>query len=320
MCIQMHVKKKGKMCRFSFPRPPSCRTIICRRPLENVSSEKASAKQRRNDSSHKQDRLNNMIQESLGQNMALNHQQQQSKNQGETNSHPYRKDGEQNESCNEKSDNLVDHRKKPMSLSESKITDKEKLAKLNTAVIRRSTNHREHISKKLLQNKQDKADKSQERAKSNATYSQNHLQSIPDIDARSNSDVQDMINKQNIVVEQPSAQENTTPSISHHLADQLEDQTKSQKAAKQKHVLNIMFEAMFKLDITHDTTVEDILMAAGLSQEDYEQALSNSKSSNGIILKRRPCERFINNYNPKILLVWGANMDIQYVSDPYACN
>ena len=220
----------------------------------------------------------------------------------------------------------MSHRKKPTTFNETKIIDKEKLAKLNThsnmpaeSVVRRSRNHKEHIIKQKLQNKQDKTDKSQESAKSNATYSQNQLQSIPDMDARSNNDGQDMINKQNKVMEQPNAQENTTPTISHHLADQLEDQTESQKAAKQKHVLNIMFEAMFKLDITHDTTVEDILMAAGLSQEDYEQALTNSKSLNGIILKRRPCERFINNYNPKILLVWEANMDIQYVSDPYAC-
>ena len=37
----------------------------------------------------------------------------------------------------------------------------------------------------------------------------------------------------------------------------------------------------------------------------------------GIILKRRPCEQFINNCNPKILSVWDVNMDIQYVSSPY---
>ena len=90
--VQRHVhsnacKKKGKMCRFSFPRPPSCRTIICRGLPEDMSSEKASADQTRNDPSHKQDR-----QESPGQNMTLNHQQQQSQKQGETNSHPYRKD------------------------------------------------------------------------------------------------------------------------------------------------------------------------------------------------------------------------------------
>ena len=119
--------------------------------------------------------------------------------------------------------------------------------------------------------------------------------------------------KKNKVEEQPSAQEYLTHAEGEPIQDQPDDPTVSQNAEKQKHVLNMMFEAMFRLDITHDTTVEDILIVAGLSQEEYEQSLTNSKSS------RRPCERFINNYNPKILLVWGANMDIHYVSDPYVC-
>jgi hypothetical protein len=37
------------------------------------------------------------------------------------------------------------------------------------------------------------------------------------------------------------------------------------------------------------------------------------------MLKRLPHECRINNYNKNILLAWRANMDIQYILDPYAC-
>ena len=37
------------------------------------------------------------------------------------------------------------------------------------------------------------------------------------------------------------------------------------------------------------------------------------------ILRHDPCEGNINNYNPSVFLAWQANMDIQYVMDPYAC-
>lgn len=37
------------------------------------------------------------------------------------------------------------------------------------------------------------------------------------------------------------------------------------------------------------------------------------------VLKRQPSERWINYYNPKILQTWGANMDLQFITDPYFC-
>ena len=38
-----------------------------------------------------------------------------------------------------------------------------------------------------------------------------------------------------------------------------------------------------------------------------------------LFLKRLPSEIRINNYNVHLLKAWRANMDIQYVLDPYAC-
>ena len=37
------------------------------------------------------------------------------------------------------------------------------------------------------------------------------------------------------------------------------------------------------------------------------------------MLKRKPCECKINNYNANVMLAWQANMDIQYVLNAYAC-
>ena len=328
--VQRHVhsnacKKKGKTCRFSFPRPPSFRTIVCRGSSENA-SEKASDDQTRNDSPDKQDRQQSSTQKNQHQNMTLNRLQQQSKKQEGTNDHLHRKDKDKNKACSEKSDSLVTHHKKSKIQTETNHV-KETLDNLNhqnnnpgTSISHSLGTHKEPRSKNKLGNgHEEKMDQNQNSANLRANYSKSQLQPNPESDAKSDKTVQNRIYEKNKVEEQPSAQENLTRAEGEPIQDQPDDPTVSQNAEKQKHVLNMMFKAMFKLDITHDTTVEDILIVAGLSQEDYEQSLTNSKSSNGIILKRRPCERFINNYNPKILPVWGANMDIQYVSDPYAC-
>ena len=37
------------------------------------------------------------------------------------------------------------------------------------------------------------------------------------------------------------------------------------------------------------------------------------------MLKRKPNECNVNNYNPHVLRAWQANMDIQYVLNGYAC-
>ena len=36
-------------------------------------------------------------------------------------------------------------------------------------------------------------------------------------------------------------------------------------------------------------------------------------------MQRKPSECWINTYNPNVIRVWRANMDLQYILDPYAC-
>ncbi|XP_071855229.1 uncharacterized protein [Apostichopus japonicus] len=70
-------------------------------------------------------------------------------------------------------------------------------------------------------------------------------------------------------------------------------------------------------DITD--TFEDMLTKLGSTERDYILAIRSSITSDKIFFKRSPSEVRINGYNKVLLETWRANMDIQYVLDPYAC-
>ncbi|KAK3094305.1 hypothetical protein FSP39_000082 [Pinctada imbricata] len=70
---------------------------------------------------------------------------------------------------------------------------------------------------------------------------------------------------------------------------------------------------------TLPTTVESLTTAAGVSLDEYEQALEMSKYGKTVVLQRTPQEININYYNPDLLRTWCANLDVQYCLDPYAC-
>ena len=52
---------------------------------------------------------------------------------------------------------------------------------------------------------------------------------------------------------------------------------------------------------------------------DYEHALQVVHTRAIIIHRREPNARRVNQYNEELLRAWNANMDIQFVLDPYAC-
>nr|XP_039258260.1 uncharacterized protein LOC120334820 [Styela clava] len=72
-------------------------------------------------------------------------------------------------------------------------------------------------------------------------------------------------------------------------------------------------------DTSSDVSMDDLLQNIDIDNQQYRQALCMSQKGNTVILARKPAECFINAYNPVILKAWQANMDIQYVVDPYAC-
>ncbi|XP_062618486.1 uncharacterized protein LOC134280065 [Saccostrea cucullata] len=64
---------------------------------------------------------------------------------------------------------------------------------------------------------------------------------------------------------------------------------------------------------------EEIFSNLSLSQEQYEHVHNMLTKKRSIVLRRNPSELWINQYNPCLLKCWDANMDIQFVLDPFSC-
>ncbi|XP_061178430.1 uncharacterized protein LOC133187077 [Saccostrea echinata] len=56
-----------------------------------------------------------------------------------------------------------------------------------------------------------------------------------------------------------------------------------------------------------------------ISEEDYIKCIRSSLRGPKVFQKRNPCDMRINSYNSIVLDAWKANIDIQYILDPYAC-
>ena len=68
-----------------------------------------------------------------------------------------------------------------------------------------------------------------------------------------------------------------------------------------------------------DLSLDQLLTKADVSLDQYVSALEVSTKGSTVILKRKPNECNINNYNAPVMLCWQANIDIQYVLNTYAC-
>ena len=101
-----------------------------------------------------------------------------------------------------------------------------------------------------------------------------------------------------------------------------EPQEEQGKAIKLKHAKDIfkrINDIIIEMDSFENVTLQHLLQVSNISMKDYMEALNTSKRGNTVVLKRKPTEMNINNYNPSILKAWKANMDIQYILDAYAC-
>ncbi|XP_069106088.1 uncharacterized protein [Argopecten irradians] len=67
------------------------------------------------------------------------------------------------------------------------------------------------------------------------------------------------------------------------------------------------------------STTQEVFQQLGITQDIFEDACNALTGKIGITLKRNPDSVWINQYNPHLLRCWDANMDIQYVTDAYAC-
>ena len=106
------------------------------------------------------------------------------------------------------------------------------------------------------------------------------------------------------------------------ISSEPDDDNEDEKATKILEATEILTRArdvIDQIDSFENITLEQILQASNVPLKTYMDALHTSKRGNTLVLKRKPHEMKINNYNPDILRAWRANMDIQYVLDAYAC-
>ena len=52
---------------------------------------------------------------------------------------------------------------------------------------------------------------------------------------------------------------------------------------------------------------------------EFQEAMKVVAKKPSVVLKRDKGDIFVNNYNPDVLRAWNANIDVQYVLDPYSC-
>ena len=70
----------------------------------------------------------------------------------------------------------------------------------------------------------------------------------------------------------------------------------------------------------YDMTYKQFLTTVvQMSEEDYIRCIRSSLKSSKVFLKRKPSEIRVNLYNKTVLKAWKANIDMQFVLDPYAC-
>ncbi|OCT76291.1 hypothetical protein XELAEV_18031490mg [Xenopus laevis] len=66
-------------------------------------------------------------------------------------------------------------------------------------------------------------------------------------------------------------------------------------------------------------SITELLNKASLSYDEYKEYVQTLTSSSVILMERQPKDSWINGYNPVLLKAWNANMDIQFILDPYSC-
>ena len=70
---------------------------------------------------------------------------------------------------------------------------------------------------------------------------------------------------------------------------------------------------------TSELSFDQFIAIFELSKEDYLMAVRTTINSTNVFLKRKVKYTLINNYNTKIFRMHRANIDIQFILDPYAC-
>ena len=97
------------------------------------------------------------------------------------------------------------------------------------------------------------------------------------------------------------------------------DQLSNDELSKIQEVLSVVRKTLDDKNTPDDITLMDLLAKCEVSLDMYMKGLKVASRGTSVVMKRSPSECWINTYNPDIIRVWKANMDIQYILDPYAC-
>lgn len=94
-----------------------------------------------------------------------------------------------------------------------------------------------------------------------------------------------------------------------------EQNIKTQAISNHKKIMSALNEMKHGEEISFTTFLKKLDMTHNC----YIQAIRSSLHRPTIFLQRQPSDIRINGYNSTLLQAWQANMDIQFVLDPYAC-
>ena len=96
------------------------------------------------------------------------------------------------------------------------------------------------------------------------------------------------------------------------------DEEKTEMKEKAHKVFEAARKKLDDPDFDENMTLDDFYISIGTSKDEYLSLLRITEKGKVLILKRECKERYINNYNPEMIMAWNANMDLQLVVDAYA--
>ncbi|RXN03150.1 replicase helicase endonuclease [Labeo rohita] len=103
------------------------------------------------------------------------------------------------------------------------------------------------------------------------------------------------------------------------------DQSDEENGSEERDYASVAKEQLQKVwDLLNDSnhnfeTITQLLNQANLTYEQYEKHIEALSTSSLIVMERRPQDCWVNGYNPMLLRAWNANMDIQFILNPYSC-
>ncbi|XP_049319588.1 uncharacterized protein LOC125781000 [Astyanax mexicanus] len=109
-----------------------------------------------------------------------------------------------------------------------------------------------------------------------------------------------------------------------HKNDNNDENEKASKSTKTMEVelastiLKGVRNALLNTEATFDS-VDSLFASLDINQEIFEAAYQTMTKKTSVVLKRKPCDVWVNQYNTDLLKAWNANMDIQFVVDAYSC-